>query len=122
MFRIRKKRLNSENILTLLAERNNSTVLRGVNIWQDQSLIIYYLQQKQQECKKIMLPKVLCLDSVREALNHLRSSKKRVNEGIPVYLWKQIITFAPHPIGARQRVTYMDPANLSNGVSFLRHN
>lgn len=34
--------------------------------------------------------KVVSLDSVKEALNHWRSSKKRVNEGIPVDLWKQI--------------------------------
>lgn len=36
--------------------------------------------------------KVLSLESVKETLNTWRSSKKRVNEGIPVSLWKQIFS------------------------------
>jgi hypothetical protein len=64
--------------------------------------------------------KVLSLDSVKEALNHWRSSKKRANEGIPVSLWKQIFALlGKHTETEIRSVLRLTPIQLERGSALL---
>jgi len=64
--------------------------------------------------------KVLSLESVKETLNHWRSSKKRVNEGIPVSLWKQIFALlGKHTETEIRSVLRLTPTQLERGSALL---
>ena len=64
--------------------------------------------------------KVLSLDSVKEALSHWRSSKTRVNEGIPVSLWKQIFELlGKHTETELRSVLRLTATQLERGSALL---
>lgn len=64
--------------------------------------------------------KNLSLEEVKERLTHWRESKKRVNEGIPVYLWKQIFTLlGKHTETELRSVLRLTPVQLERGSALL---
>lgn len=64
--------------------------------------------------------KVLSLESVKETLNNWRSSKKRVNEGIPVSLWKQIFALlGKHTETEIRSVLHLTPTQLERGSALI---
>ena len=64
--------------------------------------------------------KELTLDRVKESLNNWRSSKKRVNEGIPVSLWKQIFALlGKHTETEIRSVLHLTPTQLERGSALI---
>ena len=62
----------------------------------------------------------LTLERVKEALNSWRSSKKRSNEGIPVYLWQQIFgLLGKHTETEIRSVLHLTPTQLERGSALL---
>lgn len=60
--------------------------------------------------------KELTLEKVKEALTNWRSSKKRVNEGIPVALWQQIFELlGKHTETEIRSVLHLTPTQLERG-------
>jgi hypothetical protein len=64
--------------------------------------------------------KVLTLESVKETLNNWRSSKKRVNEGIPASLWTQIFALlGKHTETEIRSVLQLTPTQLERGSALI---
>ena len=62
----------------------------------------------------------LSLEKVREALNSWRSSKKRSNEAIPIYLWEQIFRLlGKHTETEIRSVLHLTPTQLERGSALL---
>ena len=62
----------------------------------------------------------LTLERVKEALNSWRSSKKRANEGIPIYLWQQIFRLlGKHTETEIRSVLHLTPTQLERGSALL---
>ena len=62
----------------------------------------------------------LTLERVKEALNSWRSSKKRANEGIPIYLWEQIFRLlGKHTETEIRSVLHLTPTQLERGSALL---
>lgn len=62
----------------------------------------------------------LSLERVKEALNSWRSSKARANEGIPVFLWKQILGLLGKYTETEIRsVLRLTPTQLERGSALL---
>lgn len=60
--------------------------------------------------------KVLSLENVKETLNNWRSSKKRANEGIPIFLWQQIFALlGKHTETEIRSVLHLTPTQLERG-------
>ena len=64
--------------------------------------------------------KELSLESVKEALNHWRSSKKRANEGIPISLWQQIFALlGKHTEPEIRSVLHLTSTQLERGSALI---
>lgn len=62
----------------------------------------------------------LSLERVKEALNSWRSSKKRANEGIPIFLWQQILELlGKHTETEIRSVLRLTPTQLERGSALL---
>ena len=62
----------------------------------------------------------LSLERVKEALNSWRSSKKRANEGIPIFLWRQIFgLLGKHTETESRSVLRLTPTQLERGSALL---
>lgn len=64
--------------------------------------------------------KELTLERVKEALNSWRASKKRANEGIPIFLWQQIFgLLGKHTETELRSVLHLSPTQLERGSALL---
>jgi hypothetical protein len=64
--------------------------------------------------------KVVSLENVKEILDNWRSSKKRANEGIPVFIWKQIFALlGKHTETEVRSVLHLTRTQLERGSALI---
>ena len=60
------------------------------------------------------------LEKVKEALTNWRATKKRANEGIPVFLWQQIFKLlGKHTETELRSVLHLTPIQMERGSALL---